>query len=177
MSLQYGELWPTCGWDRFVSLGHSSKFQRVSHLSFVVAATSLTGGQPNFARCLAVFWAATRAKFSLRPKSCVLLYWQRYCTGLQQRASAKLYGVVQVMELRNFRTGRHLYSAGRPSRWASAHISSLYNANISVWWLGPRRFVTLVRSAVYKLSYLLTYLLCHMLQRELLQMQLLWLTV
>jgi len=26
------------------------------------------------------------------------------------------------MELRNFRTGRHLYSAGRPSRWASAHI-------------------------------------------------------
>ena len=29
--------------------------------------------------------------------------------------------------------------------------------DISVWWLGPRRFVTLVRSAVYKLSYLLTY--------------------
>ena len=27
-----------------------------------------------------------------------------------------------------------------------------------MWWLGPRRFVTLVRSAVYKLSYLLTYL-------------------
>jgi len=28
----------------------------------------------------------------------------------------------QGMELRNFRRGRHLYSAGRPSRWASAHI-------------------------------------------------------
>jgi len=26
------------------------------------------------------------------------------------------------MELRNFRTGRHLYWAGRPSGWASAHI-------------------------------------------------------
>jgi len=26
------------------------------------------------------------------------------------------------IELRNFRRGRHLYSAGRPSRWASAHI-------------------------------------------------------
>jgi len=26
------------------------------------------------------------------------------------------------MELRNFRRGRHLYSAGWPSRWASAHI-------------------------------------------------------
>jgi len=25
-------------------------------------------------------------KFTLRPKSCVLLYWQRYCTALQQRA-------------------------------------------------------------------------------------------
>jgi len=29
---------------------------------------------------------------------------------------------IQGMELRNFRRGRHLYSAGRPSRWASAHI-------------------------------------------------------
>jgi len=26
----YGELWPTNGWDRFGSLGHPSKFQRVS---------------------------------------------------------------------------------------------------------------------------------------------------
>jgi len=63
-----------------------------------------------------------RAKFTLRPSPCVLLYWQRYCTALQQRASAKLCGVVQEMELRNFCRGRHLYSAGRPSRWASAHI-------------------------------------------------------
>ena len=35
-----------------------SKFQRVSRVGFVTAATSLTGGQPNFARCLAVSWAA-----------------------------------------------------------------------------------------------------------------------
>jgi len=35
------------------SLGHPSKFQPVSHLAFVTAATSLTGGQPNCARCLA----------------------------------------------------------------------------------------------------------------------------
>jgi len=34
----------------------------------------------------------------------------------------KVCGVVQGMELWNFRRGRHLYSAGRPSRWASAHI-------------------------------------------------------
>jgi len=31
----------------------------------------------------------------LMAESCVLLYWQRYCTALQQRASAKLCGVEQ----------------------------------------------------------------------------------
>ena len=34
------------------------------------------------------------------------------------------------MELRNFRRGRHLYSAGRPSRWALAHILVYYNLNV-----------------------------------------------
>jgi len=57
-----------------------------------------------------------RAKFTLRPKSCVLLLWQHYCTALEQWASAKHCGVVQGMELRNFRRGRQLYSAGQPSR-------------------------------------------------------------
>ena len=103
------------------------------------AATSLTGGQPNFARCLAISWAGTRyihfrqllapdgilpgAKFcqvrsgqvKITSKSCVLLYWRCYCTALQQRASVRLCGVVQGMELPNFCRGRHLYSAGRPS--------------------------------------------------------------
>jgi len=37
MSLQYGELRPTSGSDRFVSLGHPSKFQRVSRLGSVTA--------------------------------------------------------------------------------------------------------------------------------------------
>jgi len=52
----------------------------------------------------------------------VLLYWQCYCTALEQRQSAKLCGMVQGMELQNFCRGRHLYSAGRPSHWALAHI-------------------------------------------------------
>jgi len=59
MFSQYGELRPITGWDRFTSLGHSRKFQRVSRLAFVTAATSLTGGQPNFPRCLAVSWPGT----------------------------------------------------------------------------------------------------------------------
>jgi len=37
---------------------HPSKFQRVSRLGFVTAATSLNG-QVNFARCLAVSWTGT----------------------------------------------------------------------------------------------------------------------
>jgi len=71
MSLQYGELRSTNGWDRFTSLGHSCKFQRVSRLGSVTARHSSSGRQPNF---------------------------------------AALNG------------GRHLSSAGRPSRWALIHI-------------------------------------------------------
>jgi len=60
ISRQYGELRRTNGWDRLASWGHPSKFQRVSRLRFVTAATSLTGGQPNLlAWCLAISWAGT----------------------------------------------------------------------------------------------------------------------
>jgi len=78
-----------------------------------------------FPGALAPWQNFARFKIHFTSKSCVLVYCQRYCTELQQRASAKLYGVVQGMELPNFRRGRHLYSAG-PSRWASAHILVFY---------------------------------------------------
>ena len=42
-----------------MSLGHPSKFQRVSRLGFVTAPTSLNGGQPNFARYSAFSCAGT----------------------------------------------------------------------------------------------------------------------
>ena len=71
MSLQYGELRPTNGWDRLAGLGHAIIFQRVSRLGSVTARQSSSGRQPNFA-------ALNR--------------------------------------------GRHVCSAGRPSRWALAHI-------------------------------------------------------
>jgi len=84
MSLQYGELRPTSGWDRFVSLGHPSKFQRV--------------------RVLAALLHSQTAALN---------------------------------------RGCHLYSAGRPSRWALAHISSsnlfetlttfCKSLNVSIW--------------------------------------------
>ena len=71
---------------------------------------------------VAPWWNFARCKIHFLFKSCILLYWQRYCTALEQPASAKLCGVVRRMELRIFRRWRHLYSAGQPSRWASAHI-------------------------------------------------------
>ena len=47
MTLQYGELRPTSGRDRFVSLGHPGKFQRVSRLGSVTAWHSTSARQPN----------------------------------------------------------------------------------------------------------------------------------
>ena len=77
----------------FGSLGHPSKFQRVSRLAFVMQRRrSAHAGQLNFARCLAVSWAGTlyihfrgllprqnfaRCKIHFTSKSCVRLYWQR----------------------------------------------------------------------------------------------------
>ena len=77
MFAQYGELRPTSGRDRFVSLGHPCKFQWLSRLGSVTARYSSSVRQPNFA----------------------------------------------VLNKRH-----HLYSAGRPSRWASAHILVYYSA-------------------------------------------------
>jgi len=120
MLSQYGELRPTRGWDRFVSLGYPSKFQRVSRFGFVTASTSLNGIQPNFARCFAVFWAGTLytfsgvmprngilpdATFTLRP-SLALCYFgsvtARHSSSGRQPNFAAL------------KRGRHLYSAERP---------------------------------------------------------------
>ena len=137
MFSKYVELQPVTAEIGSGVWGTPCKFQQVSRLGFVTAATSLTGGQPKFGRCLAVSWAATLCihfrgllpltefcpvQNSLYVEVLSCRTWQRYCTTLQRRALAKLCGVVQGMELWNFCRGRHLYSAGRPSRWASAHI-------------------------------------------------------
>ena len=43
MCSQYGELRPTSGWDRFISLGHPTKFQLVSRLGSVTARHVVVG--------------------------------------------------------------------------------------------------------------------------------------
>ena len=70
----------------------------------------------NFAGC----------KIHFTSKSCILLFWQRYCTALPQWALAILCGMVQGMELWNFHRRRHLYSARRPSRWHCPHSSTTF---------------------------------------------------
>jgi len=133
--------------DLLESLGRPSKFQWVSRLAFVTAVTSLTGGQPNFARCLAVSSARTlcihfqgllpherilpRAKFTLCPSlafSYIASVTARHSSSGRQPNFTAWYKV----ELLNFRRGHHLYSAGRPSRWASAHI--LLNVTLQYWY-------------------------------------------
>jgi len=130
MSPQYGELRPTSGWDRSGILGHPSKFQRVSRFRSVTAATSLNGSQPNFARCLAVSWAGTLhihfrgflprygilldATFTLHPPSLALSYFGS--------VNARHLSSGREPNFATLSTGRHLYSAGRPSPWALAHI-------------------------------------------------------
>ena len=67
MSLQYGELRPTGGWDRFISLGHPSKFQRLSHLGIVTARYSSSVRQPNFAvlnRGRHLYWAGRPSRWT-----------------------------------------------------------------------------------------------------------------
>ena len=49
MSPQYGQLWPTNGWDLLVSLGHPIKFQWVSRLGSITARHSSSGREPNLA--------------------------------------------------------------------------------------------------------------------------------
>ena len=79
--------------------------------SFVTAATSLNGSQPNFAQCLALTGAGRLhiyfrrlllrnvifpgSKFTLRPPHLALSYWQRYYMAVEvkQWARAKLCGI------------------------------------------------------------------------------------
>jgi len=123
-------------------LGHTSQFQRLLRPDFVTAATSLNERQPNCATfgrllgcCTTVdihFWGLLlpdgnlpRCKFTFLPTlafSYIGSVTVRASTALQQRTSTKLCSVVQGVELRDFHRGRHQYSAGRPSRWALAHI-------------------------------------------------------
>jgi len=144
MRPQYGELRLTSDWDRFGSLGHPSKFQRVSRLAFFTAATSFTGGQPNFARCLDVSWAGTlyihfrgladwrnfaTCNIYFASKSCVLLYWQRYYTALHQRGQPNFPAWYKEWNYGTFAEGA-TYIARAAITLALAHILVSYASTV-----------------------------------------------
>ena len=77
MPLQYGELRPTNGWDLLASLGHPSKFQRVSRLGSSTARHCSSGRQPNFAalnRGCHLYWAGWPSRWALAHILVLLLY-------------------------------------------------------------------------------------------------------
>ena len=106
--------------------GTPANFKGVSRLGFVTAATSLTGGQPNFAWCLAVSLAGrptlhtfsgalapwqnfAKCKIHFASMSCLLLYWQGYCTALQQQAC----------------------------EWVSSFLTAHQHIQCHKWWITP----------------------------------------
>ena len=132
---QYGELRPTNGCDRFGSFGHPSRFQQASRLDFVTAPTSLNRGQRNFAWCLAVSSAGTL--YTHFRGCCPLTEFYQVQNSLCIQVlhfpllAALLHStrVVHVSQTAALSRRRHLYSEGRPSRWASAHILVSYLLN------------------------------------------------
>jgi len=76
-----------------------------------------------FSGALAPDGILSRANFTLRP----ILRYPILAALLRGIPAAGVSHTLRLgirMELRNFGRGCHLYSAGRPSRWALAHISS-----------------------------------------------------
>jgi len=137
ISPQYGEVRPINGWDHLVVWGTLANFNWFHVLpSLLQRRRSPEASQtlhnvwpsPGLLHYVYIFGAlapwqnCALCKIRFTFKSCVHISCQSYCTSLQQWASAILCGMVQGMELPNFHRGCHLYSAGQPSRWASAHI-------------------------------------------------------
>jgi len=138
MSSQYGELQPTNSWDRFWEFGApqqiSTSFAPWCHYCTDVAHRRPTKLCTMFGHLLGSYtiqalsgalgpWRnSATCKIHFAFKACILLYW------LQQCASAKLCGhgtrngITELLQ-----RAPPIFSAGRPSRWASAHISSCYS--------------------------------------------------
>jgi len=109
--------------------GTRSKFQWVLRLGLVTALTLPNRCQPNFARCLAVSCAGIlcinfggllprngilpAVKFTLRPS----LAFSDIGSVTAQHSSTRRQPNFVVLS-----RGHHLYSAGQPSSWESAHI-------------------------------------------------------
>jgi len=125
----------TNSWHLLAGLGHPSKFQRFSRLGFITAASRRS---PEANQTLHDVWPSPRLVHNpiyifgdfcplgefcevqtslcvhdLRSPILAALVHGTRPVGVSQTLRR---GRLQGMELRNFRRGRHLYSAGQPSR-------------------------------------------------------------
>jgi len=128
-------------------LGHPSYFQRLLRLGFVTAATSLNESQPNFARCLAVSWAGRLfihfrglllrnrilpgAKFTLCPLSLALSYIGSVAARHSSSGREPYFAALSTRRHLSSSFITPLYSAGRPSRWALAHIFKFFSVALT----------------------------------------------
>jgi len=143
MSAQYGELRPTNSRDRLASLGTPANFNGFRVLASLLHRRSSTevtqtshdvwsspAGLVHYThgtlfRTLAPNGILSGAKFTLRPS---LAFSYIGSVNAQHSSSGRQPNYAACDKEGNYGTFaprlRHLYSAGRPSRWASVHILS-----------------------------------------------------
>ena len=128
MSLQYGELWPN-SLDLLASLGHPSKFQLVLRLGLLLhrrrsaeVNKTLQGVWPShgLVHYIYIFGSCCPVTEFCEVQNLLCVFQVLRCP----ISAALLLGTRSGREpnLAALSTRRHLYSAGRPSRWALAHI-------------------------------------------------------
>jgi len=142
---------------------------------FVTAATSLNGSQPNFAQCLAVSCVATLYIhfWRLLPRNGILPGENSVCILQVLRSpigsnTAWHSSIEREPNFAALSTGRHLYSAEWPSRWALAHIlvqsklhknrsiyqvpqtSSKFNHQLAQIWLQRRNSCKVVLNSYHR---------------------------
>jgi len=134
MLSQYGELRPISGWDRFTSLGHSHQismgFGSWLHYCTAVAQRRSTTLCTMFGRLLGCYTIYTlsrdRARSGMLPSAEFTFRQSLAFSGFCSVFTARQSSSGRQPNFAAFSRGRHLHLAGRPSRWASAHILVYY---------------------------------------------------
>jgi len=131
MFSHYGERRPTCGWDRLAGLGHPSNFNGFRVLASLIlhrrCSTEVNQTlhdvwtSPALVHYIYTFWGlfppTVTEVCQVQNSLCVQVLSSPILAGLLHSTWA-----VGDSQTAAFSRRRHLYSAGRPSPWASAHI-------------------------------------------------------
>ena len=131
MSSQYGELQLTSGWDRFLSLGHPANFNGFRVFASLLQRRRSTEANQTFHNVWPLPGLVDYISAYISGGCCsvaeVCQVQSSLCVFQVLRSPIRSVTARQASSGRepNFAalsTGHHLYSAGRPSGWALAHI-------------------------------------------------------